>query len=67
MNIGKITGAFKITFLFLLANITGIIFLAGLATINYAVYLWSIEWGIVGTGASLILVALIINHESESR
>lgn len=67
MNIGKITDAFKLMGLFLLANITGILFLAGLIVINYAIYLWDFKWSLVSIGASLILVALIINHESESR
>ena len=66
MNIGKITGAIKLMCLFLLSNITGILFLAGLIVINYAVYQWNYEWGLLASGASLILVALIINHESES-
>lgn len=65
MNIGKITGAIKLMCLFLLANITGILFLIGLTVINYAIYQWDIQWGYIATGASLILVALIINSESD--
>lgn len=67
MNIGKITDAFRIMGLFLLANVTGILFLAGLTVINYAVYSWNGLWGLIAIGASLILVALIVNYESESR
>lgn len=66
MNIGKITDAFKLMGLFLLANITGILFLSGLVVVNYAIFDWDSFWGLIAIGASLILVALIINHESES-
>lgn len=65
MNIGKITDAFKKMGLFLLANITGIIFLAGIFFVNYAVYQHSFLWGYVATGVSLIVIALIINAESD--
>ncbi|MBZ5203206.1 hypothetical protein HU147_18545 [Planomicrobium chinense] len=64
MNIGKITGAFKLMGLFLLANVTAIFFLLGLIAINYAIYLWDMQWGLIATGISFILVALIINGES---
>lgn len=64
MNIGKITGAFKLMGLFLLANVTAIFFLLGLIAINYAIYLWDYQWGLIATGVSFILVALIINGES---
>lgn len=64
MNIGKITGAFKLMGLFLLANVTAIFFLFGLIAINYAIYLWDMQWGLIATGISFILVALIINGES---
>lgn len=63
MNIGKITDVFKLTGLFLLSNIAGILFLLGLAVIDVAVYMYSENLGIVATGVSLILVALILNSE----
>lgn len=63
MNIGKITDVFKLTGLFLLSNIAGILFLLGLSAINVAVYMYSTELGLVATGVSLVLVALILNSE----
>lgn len=64
MNINKLTGAIKLMCLFLLSNLTGILFLAGLIVINFAIFQWDYEWGLIASGASLILVALIINSES---
>ena len=67
MNINKLTDAFKQVGLFLTSNITAIFFLLGLIAINVAVYLWDTQWGLIATGVSLILVALIINGETEKR
>lgn len=63
MNIGKFTGALKTVGLFLLSNITAILFLIGLAFVCYAVFLFHIVWGYVAVGICLILVALILNVE----
>lgn len=65
VNIGRLTGAFRYVGLFLLANLTGILFILGLIAINYAVYLWDAQWGLIATGVSLLTVALIINSEQE--
>jgi len=67
MNISKLTDAFKQVGLFLTFNITAIFFLFGLIAINTAIYLWGVQWGLIGTGVSLIVVALIINGETEKR
>lgn len=67
MNISKLTDAFKQVGLFLTFNITAIFFLLGIIVINVAVYLWDMQWGLIGTGVSLIVVALIINGETEKR
>lgn len=63
----KITGAITAIVLFLWSSLTAIFFLLGLAFINYAIYLWELQAGLAATGASLILVALIINYESDGR
>ncbi|MDC5694292.1 hypothetical protein N7L96_06690 [Mammaliicoccus sciuri] len=62
MKIGKIIDFFKL----LVANITGILFLLGLAMVNIAMYIKFGETiGLVTTGFTLILIALIIDHESK--
>lgn len=63
MNIGKITDVFKGTGLFLLENLTAILFLIGLSLVVYAVFMWSNIFGMIAAGVALILVALIINSE----
>ncbi|AQN32260.1 MULTISPECIES: hypothetical protein [Mammaliicoccus] len=50
----------------LVANLTGILFLLGLTLVNIAMYLRFNEIvGLVATGLTLILIALIIDHESK--
>lgn len=62
MKIGKIVEFF----LLMVANITGILFLLGLAMVNIAMYVKFGETiGLVTTGFTLILIALIIDHESK--
>ncbi|MEB8265125.1 MULTISPECIES: hypothetical protein [Mammaliicoccus] len=62
MKIGKIVDFFKL----MVANITGILFLLGLAMVNIAMYIKFGETiGLVTTGFTLILIALIIDHESK--
>jgi len=62
MKIGKIVVFFKL----MVANITGILFLLGLAMVNIAMYIKFGETiGLVTTGFTLILIALIIDHESK--
>lgn len=63
MNIGKFTGALKAVGLFLLSNITAILFLIGLASICYAVFLFHIVWGYVAVGLCLVIVAMILTAE----
>ncbi|WP_239705767.1 MULTISPECIES: hypothetical protein [unclassified Mammaliicoccus] len=61
MNLSKI----KDFFLLMVANLTGILFLLGLTLVNIAMYLRFNETiGLVVTGLTLILIALIIDHES---
>lgn len=53
--------------LLLVANLTGILFLLGLTLVNIAMYLRFNEIvGLVATGLTLILIALIIDHESKA-
>lgn len=62
MKLDKITGFF----LLMVANLTGILFLLGLVMVNIALYLRFDETvGLIATGFTLILVALIIDHESK--
>lgn len=62
MKIGKVVDFFKL----MVANITGILFLLGLAMVNIAMYIKFGETiGLVTTGFTLILIALIIDHESK--
>lgn len=62
MKLSKIIDFLKL----LVANITGILFLLGLAMVNIAMYLKFGETiGLVVTGFTLILIALIIDHESK--
>ncbi|MBF0718294.1 hypothetical protein HZY95_00940 [Staphylococcus sciuri] len=50
----------------LVANLTGILFLLGLTLVNIAMYLRFNEIvGLVSTGLTFILIALIIDHESK--
>lgn len=50
----------------LVANLTGILFLLGLTLVNIAMYLKFNEIvGLVATGLTFILIALIIDHESK--
>ncbi|AQN32206.1 hypothetical protein [Mammaliicoccus sciuri] len=52
--------------LLLVANLTGILFLLGLTLVNIAMYLRFNEIvGLVATGLTFILIALIIDHESK--
>lgn len=62
MKLSKI----KDFFLILVANLTGILFLLGLTLVNIAMYLRFNEIvGLVATGLTFILIALIIDHESK--
>lgn len=63
MNINKINDFIKMIGLFLLANITGLLFLSGLGVIIYTFFRISINIGFFSLGAGLILVALIIISE----
>lgn len=52
--------------LLVVANLTGILFLLGLTLVNIAMYLRFNEIvGLVATGLTFILIALIIDHESK--
>lgn len=57
---------FKDFLMLLVANLTGILFLLGLTLVNIAMYLRFNEIvGLVATGLTFILIALIIDHESK--
>lgn len=66
MKIEKVTGAIQAIGLFLLANITGILFLLGLGVICYAIFLMSTVGGFVAIGVSLITVSMILTAEMAS-
>lgn len=63
MNINKVNDLLKTIGLFLLANLTGIILLTGLAVIVYAFYQISNLTGVFATGVVLILISLILAKE----
>ncbi len=64
MNLDKIYTFLKL----LVANIVSILFLLGLITVNIAVYTgYGTVIGLIVTGAFLILIALIIDRESQGR
>lgn len=63
MNINKVTDALKGVGLFLLANLTGLLFLIGLGTIVYGFYHINLTAGIFALGTATILIALILAKE----
>ncbi|UXS43548.1 hypothetical protein PYH72_13910 (plasmid) [Staphylococcus delphini] len=64
MNFDKLYTFLKI----LVANIVSILFLLGLITVNFAVYIgYGTVIGLIVTGSFLIIIALIIDRESQER
>ncbi|EGQ3351223.1 hypothetical protein LN325_000427 [Staphylococcus pseudintermedius] len=64
MDLSKLYTAFKL----LVANIVSILFLLGLITVNIAVYIgYGSVIGLIVTGSFLVLIALIIDRESQER
>ncbi|PCF54155.1 hypothetical protein B5C08_11415 [Staphylococcus delphini] len=64
MNFDKLYTFLKL----LVANIVGIFFLLGLITVNIAAYIgYGTVIGLIVTGSFLILIALIIDRESQER
>ncbi|MDK7928123.1 hypothetical protein QVA72_01655 [Staphylococcus simulans] len=52
----------------LIVNIVSILFLIGLTVVNIAMYIgFGLVFGLIATGLTLILIALIIDHESKER
>ncbi|PTI96333.1 hypothetical protein [Staphylococcus simulans] len=64
MNFNKIYIFLKL----LIVNIVSILFLIGLTVVNIAMYIgFGLVFGLIVTGLTLILIALIIDHESKER
>jgi len=63
MNINKINDFIKSIGLFLLANLTGIIFLGGLGILVYTFFRISINTGFFASGSCLVIVSLILAKE----
>ncbi|WP_323694185.1 hypothetical protein P3U07_07025 [Staphylococcus pseudintermedius] len=64
MNLNKLYTVFKL----MVANIVSILFLLGLITVNIAVYIgYGAVIGLIVTGSFLIIIALIIDRESQER
>lgn len=63
MNFSLITKAWLLLRFFVIDQLHSILLLAGLGTINAAVYLCSFVWGLGITGLFLILIALLLNRE----
>ncbi|WEW54321.1 hypothetical protein [Staphylococcus phage SauPS-28] len=61
MNLNKITDVFRL----LVANLVSILFLLGLCIVNISVYkTFGHNMGLLATGIILIVISLILNHES---
>jgi len=67
LNIQKVTDGLNAIGLFLMSNLIAILFLMGLGTIVYAVFLVSTVFGLVAVGVALILIALILSNEQSDR
>lgn len=64
MNFNKIYIFLKL----LIVNIVSILFLIGLTVVNIAMYIgFGLVFGLIATGLTLILIALIIDYESKER
>lgn len=63
MNINKINDLFKLIGLFLLENLTGILFLGGLGVVIYTFFRMSTNAGFFALGVGLVLVSLILARE----
>ncbi|MCE5638554.1 hypothetical protein JL913_10730 [Staphylococcus pseudintermedius] len=64
MNFDKLYTFLKL----LVANIVSILFLLGLITVNIAAYIgYGLVIGLIVTGSFLIIIALIIDRESQER
>lgn len=64
MNFNKLYQALQL----LVANLVSILFLLGLFVINYAIYKgFELVAGLITTGITLIVIALIIDFESKER
>lgn len=64
MDLNKLYTPFKL----LVANIVSILFLLGLITVNISVYIgYGTVNGLIFTGSFLVLIALIIDRESQER
>lgn len=64
MDLKKLYKPFQL----LVANFVSILFLMGLIIINVAVYIGTnLVAGLITTGATLIVIALIIDYESRER
>jgi len=63
MNINKINDFIKSIGLFLLANLTGILFLCGLGVVIYGFFRLGQTTGIFALGVAVTLVSLILAKE----
>lgn len=63
MNINKVNEAIKQIGLFLLANLTAILFLGGLGMVVYTFFRISTNTGFFALGTCLIIVSLILARE----
>ncbi len=63
MNISKVNETIKSIGLFLLANLTGIVFLCGLGVVVYGFFRIGQTTGIFALGVAVTLVSLILAKE----
>ncbi|NPC94800.1 hypothetical protein HOO54_22150 [Bacillus sp. WMMC1349] len=67
MKIGKINMFFLRVWQFIHLNLHTLLFLAGLLVINYAIYLVHSVAGLITSGFSLVLIAILLNPKEEGR
>jgi len=63
MNINKVNDFIKAIGLFLLANLTGILFLTGIIVVVYGFFQISTMTGTFSLGVAIILISLILAKE----
>jgi hypothetical protein len=63
VNFSIITKVLLLVCAFITDQLHSLLLLAGMATINAAVYLHSFTWGLGVTGVFLILIAVLLDRE----
>lgn len=67
MQLNKVGTALKEMMLFLVSNLHTLFFLCGLTFFLLVAYMQSLTIGFIASGATLILIAILINPKAERR